>query len=191
MLQPHQKIGKVTKLCQFYAMNRLFFIYNLFYTSPNIIHSGWLQSLLALTSLWNVALIPIFYSAYPCPPSNLIIIINISADITSSRIQIYAPKETGSVPSLLLRTLPAPFYIIYFIANPTHCLNIFRPPWVILNFFPKAVDIGSDITVILEIFPIPDIIINLFFRKRYALMECQHIQDTEFHIGQSDFPALF
>lgn len=49
----------------------------------------------------------------------------------------------------------------------------------------------SDITVILEIFPIPDIIINLFFRKRYTLMECQHIQDTEFNISQSDFPALF
>ena len=38
---------------------------------------------------------------------------------------------------------------------------------------------GSDIAVIPKIFPIPDIIVNLFFSKRYALMECQHIQNTE------------
>lgn len=43
--------------------------------------------------LKTVLLVPIFYSAYPCPPSNLIIIINISADITPSRIQIHTPKR--------------------------------------------------------------------------------------------------
>ena len=67
---------------------------------------------------------------------------------------------------------------IYFIANPSHCLDIFRLAWIILYFFPKPTDMGCNIAVILKILPIPNIIINLFFRKRYPLMNCQHIQNT-------------
>lgn len=39
----------------------------------------------------------------------LTLIINISADITPSQIKPFLKKETGSVPSLLLRTLPISF----------------------------------------------------------------------------------
>ena len=83
------------------------------------------------------------------------------------------------------------FYTIHFISNPTYSLDVFRPAWVIFNFFPKTADMGSDIAVISKIFPIPDIIVNLFFRKRYALMECQHIQNTEFNIGQTYLMIFF
>lgn len=41
---------------------------------------------------------------------------------------------------------------------------------------------GSDIVVVLEIFSIPHIVVNLFFRTRYSLMKCQHMQNAEFSI---------
>lgn len=75
--------------------------------------------------------VPIFYSAYPCPPSNLIIIINISADITPSQIKPFLKKETGSIPSLWLRTLPISYLPGSFYIHPhvNWILNLTQVPF--------------------------------------------------------------
>ena len=46
---------------------------------------------------------------------------------------------------------------------------------------------GSDVAVIPEILPIPDEVINLFFRKNATLMKSQYIQNSELNICQSHF----
>ncbi len=56
----------------------------------------------------------------------LTLIINISADITPSQIKPFLKKETGSVPSLLLRTLPIPFLHNLFYSQH-HALSGYIP----------------------------------------------------------------
>ena len=50
---------------------------------------------------------------------------------------------------------------------------------------------GSDVAVIPEILPIPDEVINLFFRKNATLMKSQYIQNSELNICQSHFLISF
>ena len=56
----------------------------------------------------------------------LTLIINISADITPSQIKPFLKKETGSIPSLLLRTLPIPFLHNLFYSQH-HALSGYIP----------------------------------------------------------------
>ena len=87
-------------------------------------------------------------------------------------------------------TAPFLFYPVHFISNPTYRLDIFWLAGIVFNFLSETADMGSNIAVILKIFTIPDIIINFFFGKRYPLMKCQNIKNTEFYIGQIDFFTL-
>ena len=50
---------------------------------------------------------------------------------------------------------------------------------------------GSDVAVVPEILPIPDEVINLFFRKNATLMKSQYIQNSELNICQSHFLISF
>ena len=61
--------------------------------------------------------VPIFYSAYPCPPSNLIIIINISADITPPKNQD-CHKKGNEQCSQYIRTPLIPFSHYLFYSQP-------------------------------------------------------------------------
>ena len=64
----------------------------------------------------------------------LIIIINISADITPSHIKPFLKKETGSVPSFLLRTLPNSFLSGSFYIQPHVPSEYILAGWDCLQF---------------------------------------------------------
>lgn len=75
-----------------------------------------------------------------CPPSeNLIIIINISSDITPYKFNPMMKKEYAVFQALYFKILPIPFDRVHPIVNLSHCLNICWLIWVILYFLPKTV----------------------------------------------------
>ena len=71
----------------------------------------------SVADLKTVQPVPIFYSAYLFPPSNLIIIINISADITPPKNQAYHKKGNEQC-SQYIRTPLIPFSHYLFYSQP-------------------------------------------------------------------------